>query len=614
MTKKRTKLVFVGEVDHGKSTIIGRLLADFKLIHEDKIKRVQEVCKKQGRVFEYAFLLDALEEEQKQGITIDITRIDFSTKKRDFTIIDAPGHKEFLKNMLSGASKADVGIIIIDAAEGIKEQSKRHGYILSLMGIKKVMVLVNKMDLVDYKKERFLSLKNEYLKFLKVLKLEPEFVIPISGMMGDNIANKSSKMAFYNGPIFVEAIDKLPESKEDEKLPLRFPIQDTYRFKDNRRIIAGRIESGQIKVGDEIYFSPTNKKSKVASIEKWNAGNVKMAKVGESIGITIKDELFAERGQIICPPDSKPMHGNIFSATVFWIAKSTLKVGQKYTLRISTNEVQAKIYLINKIFDSSTLAPLKGKNEVNQNEVSELILQTESEIAFDNFSEFQTTGRFVLIENHDVQGGGIIVQNKDLKNRLVKAKSQGLISPTKSLVSKADRIKKNKHRAKVIWLTGIPGSGRNSIAKGLEKSFFDEGYNVYLLSAANLRLGLSSDLNYSAKSRHEQARRIAEMARIFIDAGMVLIVSSVSPYIKDREFAKKLIGEENFVEVFVDCDPKICRQRNPHGLIENTSHISGFDAPYEKSENPDVYIDNSTAILSKSVSSAYNKIKKFLND
>lgn len=612
MNKERIKLVFVGEVDHGKSTVIGRLLSDTGRIPEDKIKKIQQVCKEQGRDFEYAFLLDALEEEQKQGITIDITRIDFSTPKKDFTIIDAPGHKEFLKNMISGASKADFAVIIVDAKEGIKEQSKRHGYILSLLGIKKVLVLVNKMDLVGYKKERFESIKNDFSKFLKVLHLEPLHFIPISGKMGDNIISKSPNTKFYKGPDFLSAIKDFTPEKTSSKDPLRFPVQDSYRFEDDRRIIVGRVESGEIKVGDEIYFSPTHKKSKVATVEKWNNAPIKSAGVGESIGITIADELFVERGQVICNPDSKPMTGNIFSSTIFWIAKTPMKVGQRYILRLSTKEVDAEIHLINKVFNSSTLEPISGQIEVNQNEVADVIIKTSEEISFDNFHEIQSTGRFVLIENHNVCGGGIILQNRNLKNRLIKTKTQGLISPTKSLVTAEDRLKKFKHKAKVIWLSGIPGSGRNSIAKGLEKKLFDEGYNVYLLSGANLRLGLSSDLDYSEKSRHEQARRIAEIARLLIDAGMLLIVSSVSPYIKDRELAKKSLGEENFIEVFVDCDIEVSRKRNPHGLIENSTKISGFDAPYEKSENPDVYIDTTSVTLKESISEAYGKVKKFL--
>ncbi|PKM95378.1 MAG: sulfate adenylyltransferase [Firmicutes bacterium HGW-Firmicutes-1] len=406
--REKLKIVVVGHVDHGKSTVIGRLLYDTKSVTEGKIDRVKKVCKEKGKPFEYAYLLDAFEEEQKQGITIDTTQLQFFTKKRDYVIIDAPGHKEFLKNMISGAANAEAALLIIDAKEGVQEQSKRHGYILSLLGIQKVYVIVNKMDLIDYSEEKFNIIKQEMNGFLNSLHVYPLKYIPISAFYGENLTSRSDKMAWYNDEPILEAIDLIEKDKGLEDKPLRFPIQDVYKF-DHRRIIAGRIESGTIHVGDEILISPSNKKTKVKSIEYFqDKDNKDFAEAGMSVGITVEDEFFNKRGEFISHFENKPIVDHVFKANLFWMGKNVLVKDKKYKLKISTQEVECEIIVINKVIDATNLIISEDAIEVKTNDVAEVTIKTKEDISFDEFKHNQNTGRFVLVEGYDVCGGGII--------------------------------------------------------------------------------------------------------------------------------------------------------------------------------------------------------------
>lgn len=406
--RETLNIVAVGHVDHGKSTVIGRLLYDTHSLPEGAIDRVKRISKEKGKPFEYAYLLDAFEEEQKQGITIDTTSIQFKTPKRDYVIIDAPGHKEFLKNMISGAAHAEAALLIIDANEGIQEQSKRHGYILSLLGIKKVYVLVNKMDLIAYSEEKFLEIEYEMNRFLNHLNVYPLKYIPISAFYGDNMIVKSEKMTWYNGKPVLEAIDDFEKGKGLENKALRFPIQDVYKF-DARRIIAGRIESGQLKVGDRILISPSNRVTRVKSIEAWvEKDRVDVVEAGMSVGITVEDEFFNKRGEFISHVDNSPLVSNFFEANLFWMGKQSLVENKKYKLKLATQEVECEIFAINRVIDATTLATHEEAVAVKTNDVAEVIIKTKESIAFDEFKNNQHTGRFVLVDGYDVCGGGIV--------------------------------------------------------------------------------------------------------------------------------------------------------------------------------------------------------------
>lgn len=410
--KEVLKIVVVGHVDHGKSTVIGKLLYDTKSLPEGAIEKVRRIAKETGKPFEYAYLLDAFEEEQKQGITIDTTQIQFQTEKRDYVIIDAPGHKEFLKNMISGAASAEAALLVIDAKEGVQEQSKRHAYMLSLLGIKKVYVIVNKMDLVDYREEIFKAIQKEMSTFLGELGVYPLKYIPISAFYGENITNQSDKMPWYKDKPIIQSIDAIERDKGIEDKPLRLPIQDVYKF-DDRRIIAGRIESGQLRVGDKISIYPEGKTTRIKSIAYWAERDKKDQGIaGESIGIIVEDEFFNKRGEIITHEVDVPFVANSFRASIFWMGKEPLTIGKKYKIKLATEEIEGEVSSIIKVIDATNLNSNIEHQQVELNGVAEVIINTKEPVVFDLFNESPVTGRFVIVDGYDVAGGGIITQKE----------------------------------------------------------------------------------------------------------------------------------------------------------------------------------------------------------
>src|SRR5437773_1876015 len=417
------KVVFVGHVDHGKSTLIGRILHDTGSLPEGKVEEIKKACAAEGMEFEFAFLLDALLEEQKQNVTIDTTEIPFRTSRRRYAIIDAPGHKEFLKNMITGASRADAAILVISADEGVREQSRRHAYLLSMLGIKNIIVVVNKMDLVDYSEKRFHEIEQEYRKFLQELGLNARTFIPASAKDGENVARSSMKMKWYCAADVLEALDLLEPRKPDTDLPLRFCIQDVYRF-DGRRIIAGRIETGTLRAGDQLVFSPANKSSVVASIERWNAPPTEPAVAGDSVGITLAEQIFVERGYVASHQNETPIETNRFHADLFWIAREPMRVGRLYDLRLATQDVKCQVVSIEQVMDSSTLEiNLEKCEELERNEVGRLTIQTRAPLVLDNHDRIANLGRFIIAESGDIYGGGTIFGGDYIDRTVVKSKN-----------------------------------------------------------------------------------------------------------------------------------------------------------------------------------------------
>src|SRR5213595_2704871 len=391
----KLRVVFVGHVDHGKSTLIGRILHDTGSLPEGKIEEIKKACAAEGMEFEFAFLLDALLEEQKQNVTIDTTEIPFRTARRRYAIIDAPGHKEFLKNMITGASRAEAAILVISADEGVREQSRRHAYLLSMLGITNLIVVVNKMDLVDYSEKRFREIEQEYRKFLRELGLDAPSFIPASAREGENVARASMKMKWYCAANVLEALDLLETQERDVDLPLRFCVQDVYRF-DGRRIIAGRIETGTLKVGDQLVFSPANKSSVVASIERWNAPSNGPAIAGDSTGITLTEQIFVERGYVASHQNETPIETNRFHADLFWIVREPLRLGHLYNLRLATQDLKCQVVSIEEVMDSSTLETKNdGREQLERNEIGKLTIQTRSPLVVDNHERVPNLGRFV---------------------------------------------------------------------------------------------------------------------------------------------------------------------------------------------------------------------------
>jgi sulfate adenylyltransferase large subunit len=411
MQKKHLKFVIVGHVDHGKSTLIGRLLYDTKSLPSDRIREIRKVSQELGTKTEFAYLLDHLEEERQQNVTIDITQVFFKNAENEYVIIDAPGHVEFVKNMITGASQAEAAVLIIDVEEGIKEQTKRHAYIISLLGLNQVIVVLNKMDLVNYKEEVFNKVKGEAQDFLSSINIKPLFWIPISAINGKNIAKKSKEMNWYKGPIFLESLEMLKNKESPEDKPLIFPVQDVYKI-DNKRIIVGKIEAGTVKKASDVKIFPSNQMTKAVSIEKYLEDNTERAYAGESIGIITEDAVFIDRGYVLCSPDKEPLLTDTFCANIFWMAKEDFKKDERLNIRCATQETSCKIVEIKRRIDSSTLEVIQDNLDTLKNlEVGEVVIKTKKPIAIKAFSDVEELGRFVLVKDKDTCAGGIIVEN-----------------------------------------------------------------------------------------------------------------------------------------------------------------------------------------------------------
>jgi bifunctional enzyme CysN/CysC len=591
---EQLKIVIVGHVDHGKSTLVGRLFHDTGSLPDGKFEKIKASCEKRGMPFEWAFLMDGLQAERDQNITIDTAQIWFRTPKRQYVIIDAPGHKEFLKNMVTGAANAQAALLLIDANEGVQEQSRRHGFLLSLLGVKQVAVVVNKMDLKGYSDKVFKSIEAEYRTFLTQLGVTPRLFIPIAAYHGENIAKKSEKMAWYNGPTVLEALDQFEVAPPEKNLPLRFAIQDVYRF-DARRILAGRVESGTIKVGDTILFSPRNKISHVKSIEAWPGKSRDSASAGESIGITLAEQIFVERGQMGSHEIDAPIETDVFNAKLFWLGRQKLEIGRRVKLKLASTEVECHIQSIDKVIDASTLAE-KQQDHIARNDVAEITIRTKSAIAFDNYDRIVPTGRFVIVDKHMVSGGGVISKGEypDRRDVLSGVKSQNIFW-SKGKIDREVREQRNKHKGAIIWLTGLSGAGKSTIATELERELFAMGSHTYILDGDNIRHGLSANLGFSPEDRQENIRRVGEVARLLMDAGVLVITAFISPYRDDRRLARSLVDDGDFIEIYVNAPVEVCEQRDPKGLYKKAragqiANFTGISAPYEAPEKPEVEV------------------------
>ncbi|MES2309949.1 MAG: adenylyl-sulfate kinase [Verrucomicrobiota bacterium] len=620
MQKDFLSIVIVGHVDHGKSTLIGRLLFDTHSLPDGKVESVKKRCEKHGMAFEYANLLDSLREEQEQNITIDTTQIRFKTSKRDYVIIDAPGHKEFLKNMITGAASADAAILMIDAKEGVQEQSRRHGFLLSLLGIKRIIVAVNKMDLVNFDQATFDKLEAEYREFLQKFNVTPNLFIPISAKNGFNLANRSTEMPWYKGSTALQALDEFQPPANQENLPLRFMVQDIYRF-DTRRIIAGRIESGKLKVGDELVFWPDRKRSKVKSIELWSAPTPPTEAIaGQAVAITLEEQIFVERGQFGSNPQEGPVEGREFQARLFWLQHESIFLDRPYTFRIGTQEVEARIVKIDRILDSSTLEiSQQARSEIRRNDVAEVTIRTRRPIAFDNQDKISTTGRFVLIQGDRIGGGGIIF-GAEYPNVQLNGVTSDNISWSEGDITRESRVQHFGHRGAVIWLTGLSGSGKSTISIALEKTLFQRGIAAYVLDGDNLRHGLCSDLAFSDKDRQENIRRAGEVARLMAEAGLVVVTALISPFQNDRRKVREICHEAGipFSEIYINTPLEICEQRDPKNLYKKAraGEIKGFtgiDAPYETPAKPNLEIRTANLTVEESVAELLGHVQKIIS-
>lgn len=615
---EQMKIVIVGHVDHGKSTLVGRLMHDTGSLMEGKLEQLQEVAKRRGVPFEWANLMDALQAERDQNITIDTTQIWFKTRKRPYVIIDAPGHREFLKNMITGASHAEAALLLIDAKEGVQAQSREHGYLLSLLGIRQVAVVVNKMDLVDYSEERFKAIEQEFRAYLRPLGIEPTFFIPISAREGVNVAGGNTEMSWWAGPSVLEALDWFNSAAPPVEQPLRMVVQDVYRF-DERRIIAGRIESGRVRVGDRLVFSPGNRVSEVRSIERWSAPETEEAAAGESIGLTLSQQIFVERGAIGSHEDGTPYELNRIRGKLFWLGREPLRLGENYVLKLAAQEIDCEVTGIDDVVDASTLTRLGRQGEASELErhsVAEVSFRFRRPLAFDLHGDLQATGRFVVVDGFDVSGGGIVVDDNYPHRTSDSTHKSTNIYWSEGKVTSVQREKRNGHVGCVVWLTGLSGAGKSTIAVELERVLFGQGRHVYVLDGDKVRHGLNSDLAFSPADRKENIRRVGEVAKLMADAGIITIAAFISPYRSDRDLVREIMPVGRFQEVHVHAPIEVCEERDPKGLYAKARagvipEFTGVSAPYEEPLRPELSVNTAERTADECVEAIVNQLGRF---
>ncbi len=590
------RVVIVGHVDHGKSTLVGRMFHDTGQLPDGKLEAIQEMCRKRGMPFEWAFLMDSLKAERDQGVTIDTSQIWFRHDDRQYVIIDAPGHREFIRNMVTGASNADAALLMIDADQGVRRQSRHHGYLLQLLGVRDVAVAVNKMDLVDYDEARFREIESEYRSYLDGIGVTPRRIIPISAREGDNIAQLSERMSWYDGATIIETLAEFTPPRPATWQPLRMPLQDVYKF-DDRRILAGRVESGELAVGDELLFSPSNRSAQVASIESWNTdGPVTRAAAGQSIGITLDEQIFVERGEIASHVENAPVETDVFHLRLFWLADTPLQVGSRYGLKLGHRHLEATIERIERVIDVDALSE-HAAGQVTRDEIADVVLRTNQLVALDPHDELPNTGRAILYDRHLTLAGGVVSMGSYPDQREQVTVRSSNVTEVDHGVDNARRAARNRHQPGVLWFTGLSGAGKSTLAMALERRLFDEGYQVYVLDGDNVRSGLNANLGFSPEDRAENIRRVGEVAALLADAGMIVISAFISPYRADRERAREAAGD-GFHEIFIKADVATCESRDPKGLYKRArageiAEFTGVSAPYEEPADPELVVDTS---------------------
>lgn len=560
--REKMSIVIVGHVDHGKSTVIGRLLVDTDSLPEGKLDQVRENCERTSRPFEYAFLIDALKDEQSQGITIDSARVFFKTERRDYIIIDAPGHIEFLKNMITGASHAEAALLVIDAGEGVKENSRRHGYMLSMLGITQIAVLVNKMDLVNYSREAYDTIVREYSDFLARIHVTPSCFIPVSGLVGVNITGKNKSIPWYSGKTVIEALEDFRNANDIEDKPFRMPVQDVYkftRFGDNRRIVVGTIQTGALSEGDEVLFFPSGKKSRVASIEFFNAPRESTVSAPRAAGFTLTEQIYITRGELaVRSSEKKPRVTTRIRASVFWLGKKPMTMATEYRLKIGSMNVPVTIEQIARTLNADTLQWMETKDRIDRHDVAECVLQCAGPIAFDRAEENPLTSRFVIIDDYEISGGGIIhLELDDSRSWIRNNVHLRNYKWEKSGIPAEHRAERYNQKSALILITGTKDSGKKTIARALEKKLFEDGKIVYFLGIGNVLYGVDADIKGRTVPEHERTehiRRLAEIAHIMMEAGIILIVTAIELRQSDIDIFTTVVNSERIETIWIGAD------------------------------------------------------------
>jgi adenylyl-sulfate kinase len=598
--KDLLRLLTAGSVDDGKSTLIGRLLFDSKRLYEDQLVALERDSKRVGHAGEnidYALLLDGLKAEREQGITIDVAYRYFSTNRRKFIIADTPGHEQYTRNMVTGASTANLAIILVDAKNGVITQTKRHTFLISLLGIKHVILAVNKMDLVDYKKEVFDQICEDYKTFLTRLNIPDIHFIPMSALHGDNVVNLSDKMPWYKGQPILELLETIHVSSDRNFTDLRYPVQYVLRPEHNFRGFSAKVASGIVRKGDQVMVLPSRKTSKVKEIVTYD-GDLDYAFPPQSVTLTLEDEIDISRGDMLVHPNNQPRIERHFEAMLVWMDEKDMNPNTNFIIKQTTNLTKARIDTIRYKIDVNTM----HRSEVDHfklNEIGRVVMTTSKTLFFDAYERNHETGSFILIDpvTHNTSAVGMIIDRvsaEDLPSRITDAEREK-IAQGESLVSTLERENKYQQKGQTIWITGLHGSGKTDVAYMLEKRLFDLGHVTVLLDGHNIRSGLSRELDYSSADRAEHLRRVAEVCRLLNRQGIITICTFISPLKDTRRQIEEIIGKDKFSLVYMATDLETSKKNKPdlYKKAEDgkLQHLAGVDAPYEVPENPDVTLD-----------------------
>ena len=527
--REQMDIVVIGHVDHGKSTLVGRLLADMGSLPEGKLQQIRENCRRNAKPFEYAFLLDALKDEQAQGITIDSARCFFRTPRREYIIIDAPGHIEFLKNMISGAARAEAGLLVIDVAEGVQENSRRHGYLMSMLGIRQIAICVNKMDLVDYRQDAFNAVRDEYAKFLARIGLEPLAFIPICAREGGNLAGPSDQMPWHSGPTVLQLLDSLHKEPSPVDRPLRLPLQDIYKFTeqgDDRRIFVGRIETGRLRAGDEVVFLPSGKRSRIRTVESFPPATLQEAQAGESAAVTLQTQVYVKPGELMIRADEPPPRSSTrLEANLFWLSPNPMVMGKRYKIKLHAARGSAYLTTVHTVIDASDLTTVTNRRQIERHDVAHVTLETLKPVACDPALDIPQTGRFVIIDDYEIAGGGVILSAEETSNTLVlehvRQRNQAWVRTT---ITPRQRARRHGQRPALVVICGPQDGQMEALGRAVEEYLHNSGRLAYYLGLSNQLLGLNTDLNVPG-GREEFLRRLGETAHLFTDAGLIVITT-----------------------------------------------------------------------------------------